>query len=170
MVTLYQFQVQSPLSAGAILDHLRTWVRESPESKVPLKRNFGEIPSERPPFIGFVYKNSFLVYRDIRYRNPFLPRIRGSVQPCDGGCKMDVRMSLHPLVFLFMCFWLGAVCAGGVIALSQGPAVGVLIPLAVAAFSVALTAGCFYPEAAKARQMMENAVSDASSKPFVPAE
>ena len=170
MVTLYQFQIESPLSTEALLDHLKTSVRESPEARTPLKRRFGEMPAEQPPFIGYVYKDSCLVYRDIRYRNPFLPRIRGVVRPREGGCTMEVCMGLHPMMFLLVCFWLGVVCAAGVIKFSQCPLVYMLIPLAVLAFSVALTGGCFYPEAVKGRHMLETILGDAGGKPFAPPE
>jgi hypothetical protein len=65
-------------------------------------------------------------------------------------------MYLHPLVLAFMLFWLGGVGLGAVAALRQGDGgAATLVPIGMFVFGVALTLGGFYPEAIKARRLLE---------------
>ena len=73
-------------------------------------------------------------------------------------------MSLHPLVLVFMLFWLGIVGLGAAAALRRGEGgMGTLIPMGMFVFGVALTLGGFYPEAIKARRLLEQHFGQASA-------
>jgi len=154
-MALYRFQIRSDLSAQAVLERIRTLARERPGFGQSLKESFGWGKGGSPPFIGRVEGNCFKLYRDIRYRNSFLPRIRGHVNPYRDGSNIEVTMYLHPLVLVFMLFWLGFVGAGAVATLGHGKGDHALVPLGMLVFGVALTLGGFYPEALKARRILE---------------
>jgi hypothetical protein len=161
---VYRFQIQSHLTTQAVLDRVRSLVRETPGFRQSLKESFGLRPEGAPPFIGKVEGSEFRCRRDIRYQNSFLPRIAGHVDSDLNGTKIDVTMYLHPLVLVFMLFWLGAVGLGAVAALRQGDGGAVtLVPTGMFVFGVALTLGGFYPEAIKARRLLEQHVGQASA-------
>jgi hypothetical protein len=156
----YRFQIESPLPAQTVLQRIRTLVRDKPGFWKSIKESFGGHPNGGPPFIGKVEGDTFCMYRDIRYRNSFLPQVRGSVVSTSRGSKVLVTMYLHPLVALFVLFWLGAVGAGALAVFSAqngniGPA---LIPAGMFLFGIILTVGAFYPEAFKARRLLEQSI------------
>ena len=99
--------------------------------------------------------NELRFYRDIRYRNSFLPRIYGKVVPSPGGAQVDVLMTLHPVVALFILFWLGAVGFGAAVTAAHSSLQAALFPLGMFVFGVALTFVGFFPEALKARRLLE---------------
>src|SRR5918999_1352654 len=99
---LYRFQIESHLTTQAVLERVRALVREPPGFRQSLKESFGWRPGSAPPFIGKIEGSEFKCYRDIRYRNSFLPRIAGHVGSCPTGTKIDVFMYLQPFVAVFM--------------------------------------------------------------------
>ena len=65
-------------------------------------------------------------------------------------------MYLHPAVAVFMLLWLGAVGLGAAAALSQVNRGGAaLAPIGLLVFVVVLMLTGFYPEAIKARRLLE---------------
>ena len=64
-------------------------------------------PDDSKKFIGSIKENSFEIYQAIRYRNSFLPRIKGKFTQTENGIQIKIKMSLHPFVAIFMTFWLG---------------------------------------------------------------
>lgn len=156
----YRFQIESTLPAQTVLQRIRTLVREKPGFWQSIKESFGKRPDDCPPFIGKVEGDAFCMYRDIRYRNSFLPQVRGSVVSTSRGSRVLITMYLHPLVALFVLFWLGAVGAGSLAAFSsQNGNTGLaLIPAGMFLFGIVLTVGAFYPEALKARRILEQSI------------
>jgi hypothetical protein len=66
-------------------------------------------------------------------------------------------MFIHPLVALFMVFWLGTVGYGAFRGLSDSPFVwGMFV------FGVALVVGAFVPEAIKAQRLISEAMTNAT--------
>lgn len=154
---LYRFQIHSRLPPHAVLERVRALVREQPGFRQVLRESLGwRRDGAPPPFVGKVEGSDFRCYRNIYYRNSFLPRVTGHVDPSPGGTTIDVRMSLHPSVAVAMLFWLGATGLGAVVALRQ-PVEGtpVLVPIGMFVFGVVLTLSGFYPEAIKARRLLE---------------
>src|SRR6266540_7483414 len=143
----YRFQIDSPLPAQTVLLRIHTLVREKPGFWQSVKESFGRRQNNCPPFIGKVEGDAFRMYRDIRYRNSFLPQVRGSVVSTSHGSRVLITMYLHPLVALFVLFWLGTVGTGALAALnSQNGNSGLsLIPAGMFLFGVVLTVGAFYP-------------------------
>jgi hypothetical protein len=136
-------------------------MREEPSFVQSLKESFGKRSEESSPFIGSMDETTFHMRRDIHYRNSFLPQVHGSVKSLPTGARVLVTMYLHPVVAVFMLFWLGAVGVGAVavIASQSGGAQPVLILTGMFMFGIALTAGGFYPEAVKARRLLEQGIA-----------
>jgi hypothetical protein len=72
------------------------------------------------------------------------------------GARVYVTMFIHPLVALFMIFWLGIVGYGAV----SLPAASSVIPGGMFVFGIALTVGAFIPEAIKAKRLISDAVTN----------
>jgi hypothetical protein len=154
-MALYRFQLRSDLSPPAVLERIQTLARERPGFAQSLKESFGWRKEGCPPFIGRIEGNDFKLYRDLGSRNSFLPHISGQVSAYRDGTNIDVTMYLHPVVLVFMLFWLGVVGAGAVALLGHGKGREALIPLGMFFFGVALPLGSFYREAIKARRILE---------------
>jgi hypothetical protein len=110
-----------------------------------------------PPLIGIVDDDSFRVRRDIRYRNSFLPLVWGRFVSTPTGTRVNVIMFMHPLVALFMVFWLGTAGYGAFRGVSGSPIVWGMF-----AFGVALTVGGFVPEAIMAKRLISEAMQDST--------
>ena len=157
-MAFYSFQLQSDLSTQGALDIIQKLARERPGFGQSLKESFGWRPEDNPPFIGKVEGNEFSFYRDIRGRNSFLPRIRGRVLAYRNGSRIEVNMYLHPLVILFMLFWLGGVGSAAASMLWRGKGTEALVPLGMFVFGLLMILGGFYPEAIKARRILEERI------------
>jgi hypothetical protein len=58
-------------------------------------------------FFGSIANGSFR-FRQINYRNPFLPMITGTIEPRSGGSRASVQMKMHIVAIILVCTWLGA--------------------------------------------------------------
>lgn len=142
--------IDSPLPADEALARLRAqtgqhrWFR------------WGRVPY---PFEGEVAGSEVRIQRVIRYRNSFLPRIRGWVEPSVRGSRFTATLSLHPLVTVFMLVWFAMALAIGIpmtaVPLAEGSADPLaLIPLAMLAFGWGMVSGAFTYEARVARDRL----------------
>ncbi|HEX5869466.1 MAG TPA: hypothetical protein VFY65_03560 [Longimicrobium sp.] len=146
--------IDSPLpmeQARARLERItgpRTWLR-----------TWGMLSVPSHPFVGEVTGDQVRIQRAIVYQNSFLPHIEARLEPRPEGCRLAGSMSLHPLVGVFMLFW---VAMAAVIALSA--AVGGLrrgeldagwwMPLGMLVFAWVLCSGAFTIEAGIARNRL----------------
>ncbi len=160
----YSCQIESPLTSEAALLRVRGIVREAPGLIQSIKESFGGLTESSPPFIGAVDGATFRMRRDIRYRNSFLPRVRGSVVSSPSGATVFLTMHLHPVVFVFMLFWHVLIGFVAVIALMspQCSFRTVGVPVGMFFFGIGLTASGFYPEAVKARRLLEQVLENTS--------
>lgn len=78
--------------------------------------------------------------------------IWGRVTPNGVGARVYVTMFIHPLVALFMFFWLGIVGYGAV----SLPSASSVIPGGMFVFGIVLTVGPFIPEAIKAKRLISD--------------
>jgi len=151
----YRFHVDVNASPQSVAGRLRKVVGEKPTFWESLNRGPWNWGSTRPPFVGSIQGNTFMIRRDIWYRNSFLPRVRGQIQSTPEGTRVNVTMFLHPFVALFMTFWLAITGYGAV---QSGPDSS--FALKAFAFVLALTVIGFFPEALKAKSLICKAVCD----------
>jgi len=60
------------------------------------------------PYEGQITNQTFDITRIIRYRNSFLPRIKGVIERDYDGIRIKIKMRLHVLVMVFVCLWCSA--------------------------------------------------------------
>jgi hypothetical protein len=163
----YRFQIDSPLTTEEALHRIGGLVREPTRRSRSIVASFRRRPEPTSPFIGAIDGPAFRMRRDIRYRNSLLPRIRGCVASVPTGTRVSVSMHLHPVVAAFMLIWLGAVGAAAITALgSRGSGTPLAyIPAGMFVFGVVLMVGGFFPEAMKARRLLERSVAGAGEGP-----
>ncbi len=164
-MALYRFEATSPMPVEELLNRLRTLASEEVGPWQSLKERFWGRPAIHSPFIGRVEGNTFRFRRDIDYRNSFLPQIRGVVTRGPGGTVLRVSMRLHPFVAVFLTLWLAGVGAGLAFAVSRMKqvSVGVVVPAGMFVFGLGLAYFGFYPEARKARRILEEAIGASSA-------
>ncbi|MEO6521027.1 MAG: hypothetical protein ABIN91_05085 [Mucilaginibacter sp.] len=63
---------------------------------------------------GRISSQKFDIKRVINYRNSFNPQIKGTISTEKSGCRIQIVMSLHPAVLVFMCMWMGGLLIGGI--------------------------------------------------------
>lgn len=153
MLTLEKFTIHSSLSTDRVREKLLEvveprktwrWNRRNPDK----------------PYEGEVGDHSFEMMRIINYRNSFLPVIKGRITPEPMGSKIEIEMSLHPVVFVFMLIWLGMVGQFGVLFLIASIAEGkfepaALIPVGMFIFGCLLPLIGFKPEAARSKKFFQ---------------
>jgi hypothetical protein len=146
----YKFELQSPLTPDRVVETLAGSV----EPKRWLRLRGGDCP-----FQGKVTESEFEISRIIRYRNSFLPQIRGTIAPDRAGSRVSISMRLHYFVLVFMALWFSFVAMGCAIsivalALGSGNAIGVVITAGMVVFGWALCVGSFTFEARKAERLL----------------
>ena len=159
-----RFSIDTGLGHVETLERLRAMV-------APSRWSWGALFGARPdkPFTGEIDDARFNLSRVIRYRNSFLPQIRGRVTAGAAGTEIKGTMAIHPLVGAFMAVWLGAAAFGAVLigqhAMDGGRLhPGALIPFGMLVFGIALMLGCFTPEARRALRMIATAVNASRAK------
>jgi len=65
------------------------------------------------PVMGNVGETSFLLRQRTGYRNSFATVLRGTFEEETRRTRLHCRLSVHPLVRVFMLVWLAGVLAGG---------------------------------------------------------
>jgi len=82
--------------------------REQLLSNVGPKRFWANFSSPvEHDFRGDIGSTSFKIWRNIHYRNSFLPILHGSFEALPGGTRISVRMRLHLFVIAFLAVWIG---------------------------------------------------------------
>jgi len=155
----YRFQIDVDAPPYVVAGRLRSIVRDKPSFSESLSAMFRLDGVGGAPFIGSVEDESFKLRRNIRYRNSFLPMIRGRFTPNGAGTRVYVTMFILPLVALFMIFWLGSVGFSAVSTRSGSS----IIPWGMFLFGIALTVGAFVPEAMKAKRLICDAVGNSAA-------
>ncbi len=108
-------------------------------------------------FEGEVTSERFRFSRIIGYRNSFLPVVRGHIRPDTGGSRVDVTMTIHPAVMLFLVFWgvgFGAGAVAALVATLQGGTTGDLVVVAVVPIAYVVITLAFGIEALKAERFI----------------
>jgi hypothetical protein len=157
------------IETGLTSDEVRNVLAANVEPRQWLR--FG---GNRCPWEGEVMTEDFRIRRIIRYRNSFLPLLRGRISATAGGCIVEGTMSLHPVVLGFMIFWLSGVFLLGVgiwvsLLAQHAWQPWALIPLGMFAFGWLLTSGAFTVEARKARALLGEMLASPTTVPRVPS-
>lgn len=112
------------------------------------------------PYEGRINGSTFDIRRIISYRNSFLPRINGIIEKDYDGINIKVKMRLHIVVIIFLCFWCGGVGLACIAVLTQffgqsdfNPAT--LIPFGMLLFVYVLTMAAFKYESNKSKKDLQ---------------
>ena len=156
----YRFDIDSPFPPGTVIQRLRALTREIPDPRHSRAGPIGEDRRGEAVFVGELGEGGFRLRRDIRHRNSFLPQIRGQLDALPSGTRVRVRMRLHLFAVLFMVTWLTFVGYGCFRVLSDGRVQPPTrwIPAGMLVAGVLLPFVFFYPEAIRARRILERAV------------
>jgi hypothetical protein len=165
----YRFEIDTTLTQQVVMERIRSLIRER-EAILGFFLRTRQPFNPATPFVGSAGEDSFSMQRDIRYRNSFLPRIRGKAGPGPTGTCVKVTMFLHPLVAVFVTFWLGIVGSFALLTLSSSDPFVSLGPGSMFLFGLVLTCGAFFFEAFKARRLLSAALADREMISVVPIE
>src|SRR5439155_14819630 len=160
----YRFHLDTALSESAVSERIQRLIHPRRSFREWVAFNITrEDNTVGPPFLGTARASSFRLRRDIRYRNSFLPLVWGRIVPSGVGSRINVTMFLHPLVALFMIIWFSGLGYGIVklwVHRKEAVPFAVLVPAAMFLFGVALMLICFFPEAIKAKRLLESALDE----------
>lgn len=148
IMAFYHFELHVPATPPELVQRLQAVVCQPQFS---LLRAWPEVPPECQ-FLGEVTAATFTLRRHIRYRNSFLPQISGQIIAEGRGSRVQVGMSPHPAVIVFMLLWLSVPTL--MIFSPQLHGWDKLFPLGFMLFGVGLVVAGFWPEALKARRML----------------
>mgnify|MGYP003579774385 CR=1 FL=1 len=154
---IYKFQVHTPLALETAIGRIQAITAE-PESFWESTRNtFWSRPGNQTrPFRGEVVGYSFDLERAISARYAWQLQIHGRIDAADSGSRMSVIMYLHPIAILIVCsvFSVAARSAWNAFNTSQS----LSGPIFMFIIGVVVTCLCFFPEAVKARRLLETAI------------
>jgi hypothetical protein len=132
-------------------------------------RSLWRHPLSRPvaDFEGAVGPDGFAINRVIRYRNSFLPMIKGRLEAAPVGTLITISMRPLWLVTIFWLFWMTFVAvflAAMLLAKIgvQNRSVGILVGAGMLAFGYLVCSIGFGLEARWAKQMLEKLLSGRS--------
>ena len=160
----YRFDFEVSMPRQNAVARIQELVGPSRSFLEEVKRSFIRGREASPPFIGEVEADTFRARRDIRYRNSFLPLIRGRVTSTPTGSHIRVTMHLHRVVVVFMLVWFG-VFRVALEAIFCTPSVqgdwADFVPVGLLLLGVGIVCGGFFPEAIEARRILEKAFAGA---------
>jgi hypothetical protein len=166
---LFWFHVDMPDPPQAVIAHIQSIVGTPPSWIESMWRVWRRKDDSAPPFVGSVNDSSFKIRRDIRYRNSFLPIIRGRVIASGLGSRLAVLMHIHPFSALFMGFWFYLVLRTHPV-LKNPSAADFRVRGLFFIFGVLLVAGGFFPEAWKAKRLISSAVQKTGEEQHSPPQ
>ena len=148
------FYIDTNLKPDAAQAALKTEVGPDPGS--PFRKIFSQRTESY--FLGDVDYGTFQIRRQTYYRNSFLPRITGTIEPYIGGSRVRVKMKPDMLVIIFMCMWMGFAALGGIVMISVGSKTNLdsvsLIPFGMFLFGYLLMMGAFKFESIEATRKL----------------
>ena len=143
-------------------EDLQDRINQNIESKKMLRIGFKN--KNTKPYEGYLNGNSFEINRIIGYRNSFLPQIKGVITETNGVSRINVKMRLHILVYIFMTIWCGGIgfaLIGMLISCINNnkfePAI--FFPFGMLIFGYLLTTGGFKFESNKSKKDLEKMLS-----------
>jgi hypothetical protein len=128
----------------------------APDADFSFKTIFSDRSGEY--FLGTVASGSLKIRRQIYYRNSFLPRITGTIEPDMNGSRVHIKMKLHIMILVFVCAWTIVIGLGGIAFIlkpsDDGLGANDLVPLGMVLFVYLLSMGGFKFESIKAKKKL----------------
>jgi hypothetical protein len=131
-------------------------VRQVLDEEVEPRKGFmlsGIFNTSDKPFRGEVFENTFKIFRNIRYKNSFLPIIKGKVSDNYPGTVIEINMRMVIFVYIFMAVWITGVSAALIFTLREA-FVASIIPLAMLVFAYLVMIVAYRYEAGKAKKFL----------------
>jgi hypothetical protein len=158
-VPFYRCEITSPLPPKTVEARLRQAVRRG--NSLSWWQKWIDPPPDLPPFEGDVYDGGFAMRRIIRYKNAYLPALRGTIdETIDGGTIVRVRMTISPFAALFIVFWIT------IVSFISWPVLRELrwnemtaVPVIMLVAGLLLPTVSFYAEAWLARRLIREALA-----------
>jgi len=125
-------------------------------ASVPLNVRVLKFDHESKPLVGNSTENTFLVYRNIGYRNSFLPFAFGNVYTEGTGTLINIKIRMHAVITVFMIFYktLLLLALASLISTSA-PISLILITFFILVISSMLMYFAFWREVAKLNKIIE---------------
>jgi hypothetical protein len=155
---IYKFQVHTPLAMETAIARIQAITAEPESFWESTRYTFWSRPGKQTrPFRGEVVRYSLILERAIGSRYAWQLQIHGRIDAMPCGSRMSVIMYLHPIAILIVCgvFSVAVRSAWNAFNTSQS----LSGPVFMFIVAVALTYVCFFPEAANARRLLENAIN-----------
>ncbi len=129
---------------------------------------FNPRPYTGKEFSGEISDGKFKMHRNINYRNSFRPEIKGTISKDYNGTKIEVRMTLHIIVIIFLVVFLGF---SGLLAFAILPAITNaiksndfnyqnFIPAIMFVFACIITVGGFKAESLRSKKFLKEFFDD----------
>jgi YD repeat-containing protein len=153
---LFAFHLDVSAPPDVVEERVRAAVGKAPGSLERMKTSWSGPREPGFPLLGIVEGHGFRIQRAIRYRNSFLPVIRGKIVSTPTGSRVDVWMYMPPVSFTFMLIWFGF------LAFIESKVVDSNIarsyaPLGMIVFGLVLSLGSFFYEVLKAMPLLSQA-------------
>lgn len=148
---LYRFHIDVILSPEAVAERLQSVTCVPPGFFEHLASFVQPSRARSELFFGCVEPSCFRIHRNIRYRNSFLPNIRGRISGSKRGTRVDVLMYMNPFVAAFVAFCLFTASQG---AIAYSITHHTFAPIALIMGISLISMGGFFLEALKAKKML----------------
>lgn len=122
-------------------------------------------------FKGSIYQSKFTIQRNLSYKNSFQAEISGEIFAESDGCKIDIKLSLMPLIKGFLILWCSIAVAfcliflfGAIKKHEPNLALGSLIALGMLGFCYLIVSVGFKSDCEECRKAL-NAVFKVEAQP-----
>jgi len=128
----------------------------APDADFSFKTIFSDRSGEY--FLGTVANGNLKIRRQIYYRNTFLPRITGDIEPYLNGSRIHIKMKLHIVILVFVCAWTIVIGLAGIAFVlkpsDDGRSANDLVPLAMVLLVYLICMGGFKFESIRAKKKL----------------
>ncbi len=141
---------RSGLNSREVLERLQAVTEAEKLIRIPFFND-----AETKLYEGEITDQHFSIRRLIKYRNSFLPRIKGEIVTESSGTRINVRMRLHIIIIIFVIFWCTMVGIGCFVFILLSIRDGklnpfILVPFMMLIFGYGVTVAAFNNECNKA--------------------
>ncbi|MGB3078743.1 MAG: hypothetical protein WBB31_06670 [Saprospiraceae bacterium] len=100
LLPIKNLSYRSGLKSNEIIERLTAVTEAEKLIRIPLFND-----AETKLYEGHITDQNFSIRRIIKYRNSFLPRIKGEIIPESSGTRINIRLRLHIVIIIFVIFW-----------------------------------------------------------------